>query len=41
MLTGLVVGGVVETVRCVRNGEFLPLVAFLGIPATSLIGCVV
>ena len=40
MLAALVVGGAVEGVRCIWNGEFLPLVAFLGIPATSLIGSV-
>ncbi|KAJ0129726.1 Uncharacterized protein HZ326_27164 [Fusarium oxysporum f. sp. albedinis] len=37
MLLGFIVGGGIEGWRCIRNGEFLPLVAFWGIPIISLI----
>lgn len=41
MLGALVVGGAIEAMRCIRNGEFLPLVAFVGIPIASLVGSII
>jgi hypothetical protein len=40
MFTSFVVGNAIEATRCIRTGELLPLVAFIGIPLTSLIGFV-
>lgn len=40
MLAAMMLGGVVEGWRSLGNGEYLPLVAFWGIPALSLAGTV-
>lgn len=41
ILGSLCIGGAVEGMRCIRNSELLPLVAFVGIPLTSLTGAIV
>jgi hypothetical protein len=40
VLGSLCVGGAIESIRCIWNGELLPLVAFIGIPLTSLTGAI-
>ena len=40
MLAAMVLGGVVEGWRSLRNGEYLPLIAFWGIPGLSLAGAI-
>lgn len=41
MAAALLVGGAVEALRCIRNQELLPLVAFVGIPVTSVVACII
>jgi hypothetical protein len=40
ILASLLIGGIVEALRCIQNGELIPLVAFVGIPLFSLMGCI-
>lgn len=40
MIASLVIGGAVEALRCIRAGELLPLVAFVGIPTTTVLATV-
>lgn len=41
MLGAMAIGGLIEGFYCIINGEYMPLVAFFGIPAISVVASVV